>query len=96
MKFEEKKVVDELGRVKARLAKLEELEQNLIKRLKKQGCRTYQGVLFEANVFAQNKTLVDWESIAKTLVPVIPPRTIKRYTKMVPVVVCKVTARKTK
>lgn len=90
------KVVDDLGVIKAQIAKCKAIEDKLIKKLKDRGCRVYEGVLYEANVFEQSRTLIDWEGVVKELVSFVPPRVLEKHTNNLAIVVCKVTARKTR
>jgi hypothetical protein len=57
--------VDELGRVKAVIADAEKREKELVALLKKKGEGRYEGDLFEANVFVQNREVVDWKAVAE-------------------------------
>ena len=87
-------LVDNLGTVKAQIAKLQKLETRLVNRLKDKGLGVYEGSLFQANVFSQGRTDVDWEAVAREVAMIIPPRILLKHTKSTSIVVCKVTARR--
>jgi hypothetical protein len=86
------KTVDDLGRLKAKIAALEKLELAYVNALKKQGVNVYEGTLFEAVVFKQTRTDTDWQGLAEKLG--FTNRQLLRYQSTQKIVCCKVTARK--
>lgn len=84
-------IVDDLGKVKAKLAKLAVIEKQLVDALKAQGAAVYQGETFEANVFDSSKSSVDIKTLV-TDYPKLAP-IISKYTKTTPMLVCKVQAK---
>lgn len=87
-----KAAVDRLGEVKAAIATLEQEEDTLARKLKAQGVGVYSGVLFDANIFSQDREAVDWKGLAHEVG--FTTRQKNKYTKpMVSTLYCKVTAR---
>jgi len=59
--------VDELGRVKAKMAELATREKALVDQLKACGPGTYNGALFDAVIFTQSRPTTNWKVIAVKL-----------------------------
>ncbi|MBM4386063.1 MAG: hypothetical protein FJ091_22210 [Deltaproteobacteria bacterium] len=88
----ELKVVDELGALKAQIAELTAQAKMIEAGLKAAGPGRIEGVLYDANVFTQERTLVDWKAVAEKLQP--SRQLVTAHTSTVEVIVIKVTARK--
>lgn len=56
--------IDEVGRIKAQIAALEEQIEPILRQAKESPGR-YKGNLFEINVFEQSRTNVDWKSLCR-------------------------------
>lgn len=84
--------VDRLGALKAQIAELKMEHDKIVDLLKEAGTDVYDGNLFEANVFPQTKSLTDWEDVARALKA--KPALIRKHTRLVETLVCKVTSRK--
>jgi len=85
--------VDQLGNLKAQIAELQTKAKAIEASLKAGGgvART-SGMFFDANVFEQTRTSIDWESIAKKLEP--SRQLVTAHTSESTTLVLKVTARK--
>jgi hypothetical protein len=84
--------VDALGKLRAKLAQLEEEEKYLCTLLKDTGASHVVGKLYEATIFTNTKTTVDMEVIRTTL----NPQFLADHTKRTVYTVVKVTSLKPK
>lgn len=86
-----KATVDRLGEVKAAMAQLQVEEKKLVQALKDRGIGVYSGTLFDANVYQQDRTTVDWKALAEEIG--FTERQARKHTSQSHVLYCKVTAR---
>lgn len=84
-------LVDKLGKVKAQAAAIAAEEKRLVDQIKALGLGTHNGTLFDAVVFTQTSTQVDWAAIVRKAK--ISQRLIAANTTSKPITICKVTAR---
>ena len=84
--------VDQLGNLKAQIAELQTKAKAIEASLKASGVARTSGLFFDANVFEQTRTSVDWESIAKKLEP--SRQLVTAHTSESTSLVLKVTGRK--
>lgn len=86
-----KGIVDQLGKLKAQIALLKEIESDLVQQLKDKGEGVKPGRLYDANIFWSSHTSTDWEAVVKAAK--IPKRIITKYRSTKTFLVCTVTAR---
>jgi len=84
--------VDQLGNLKAQIAELQTKAKAIEASLKAGGVARTSGMFFDANVFEQTRTSVDWEAIAKKLEP--SRQLVTAHTSESTSLVLKVTGRK--
>lgn len=84
-------MVDELGELKAAIAKLEEREKAIVANIKAAGMGRYNGELFDAVAFEAEKENVDWKAIANKVG--YSPQLKAAHTKKAVTKTVKVTAR---
>lgn len=89
-----KDMVDELGKVKAQLAELSVLEDQLVTAIKDHGAGVRSGKLFDANVFWSSRAKVDWDAVVAEAH--VPRRIVRKHTSNKDFLVCAVTARVSK
>lgn len=82
--------VDALGKIRARMAELEEIDKTLCARLKESGEKRIVGRLYEALLVPSTKHTLDIEVIKATL----NPQFLADHTKRTPYVAIRVTERK--
>lgn len=85
------RLADELGRIKAEIADLQQTEKMIVAGLKLHGVAIYSGKLYDANIFASNIPKLDKDGLLKKY-PKIADY-FEEFTTMTPTLVCKVTAR---
>lgn len=88
--FNSAEVVDELGLIKAQIAKLEEREKALTDALKATGCDSFAGKFYDATVSRSTRDTLD----TKALKAALGDEIVAEYTKSTPVVTLKLTAKK--
>lgn len=88
------RLVDKLGEVRAKIAALQKEETALTNTLKRKGVGTYSGLLFDAVVFKQGRTTVDWEGIIRHMHWFVPAHVLRKFTNTGDMTVCKVTSRR--
>ena len=86
------KVVDQLGEVKAKIAHLKTVEDQLKKQLLESGEVEADGSVFRATVSFSNRETVDWKAVAEKLEP--SHQLITAYTSFTPSTTVRVSARK--
>ena len=86
------KVVDQLGEVKAKIAHLKTVEDQLKKQLVESGEVEADGSVFRATVSFSNRETVDWKAVAEKLEP--SRQLITAYTTVTPSTTVRVSARK--
>ncbi len=85
-------IVDELGIVKAKIAALKRIEDDLKAELIYAGLTEADGGTFRATVSFTNRETVDWKAIAEKLEP--SRQLITAYTTYTPTTTVRVTSRK--
>ena len=83
--------VDRLGEVKAAIAQLQVEEKKRVQALKDKGTGISSGSLFDANVYQQDRTTVDWRALAEEVG--YTERQLRKHTSQGSTLYCKVTAR---
>ena len=84
-------LIDQLGDLRAQIAPLKELEEELVTRLKKAGVGSYSGDLYDCTIYSQERSTTNWSELAEKLK--IPQKTIDRYTSDRTSICLKITAR---
>lgn len=87
-----KKMIDDLGRLRAEIAALEVTEKTLVEKIKTLGAGRRSGKLFEANAYWQTRFNIDWPAIMEEAK--VPRKLIKKYTDENHVLCLTLTARK--
>lgn len=86
------KIIDDLGALRAQIALLKEREETLVAELKALGPGAYDGTLFDACIYAQSRTTVDWRGVIKEAK--VPQKLVDRYATTAEAICLKVSARR--
>ena len=86
------KIVDQLGEVKAKIAHLKKIEDDLKAQLIASGATEQDGTLFRATVSCSNREAIDWKAVAEKLEP--SRQLVTAHTTYTPTTTVRVTARK--